>query len=129
MKQEVKRIVFDESGQDIIVTEEIEVSEEELKRQQVAIMTATQKGLTGAVQAHMDSVAQAKGYDNLLSAVTYAEEPAVPQFQVEGVVFRAWRSAVWEYCYVQLTAVLKGEREVPTAEQLITELPQLVLPE
>lgn len=88
-----------------------------------------QKQLTDAVQAHMDSIAKVNGYDNILSAVTYAEESAVPKFQTEGIAYRAWRSAVWEYCYAQLAAVLKGEREAPTAEELIEELPELVLPE
>lgn len=87
-----------------------------------------QKALTNAVQSHMDEVAQTKGYDNLLSAVTYAEELAVPIFQAEGIAFRAWRSAVWAYCYAQLAAVLNGERETPTVEDLIAELPPLDLP-
>lgn len=87
----------------------------------------TQKQLTDAVQAHMDKTAQTKGYDNLLTAVTYADEPAIPKFQTEGIAFRAWRSAVWDYCYAQLAAVLGGERQVPTAEELIAELPVLEL--
>lgn len=95
------------------------------EEQQAALM----KAMTDAVQAHMDAKARAKGYDNLLSAVTYAEEPTVPKFQAEGVAFRAWRSAVWAYCYEQLDAVLSGQRETPTVEQLISELPPLVLPE
>ncbi|MCX7779602.1 MAG: hypothetical protein N2491_01650 [Negativicutes bacterium] len=95
------------------------------EEQQAALM----KAMTDAVQAHMDTKARAKGYDNLLSAVTYAEEPTVPKFQAEGVAFRAWRSAVWAYCYEQLDAVLSGQRETPTVEQLISELPPLVLPE
>jgi hypothetical protein len=86
------------------------------------------KQLTDAVQQHMDKVAKSKGYDNLLSAVSYAEEAAVPQFQAEGISFRAWRSAVWAYCYAQLAAVLSGEREAPTVEELIAELPVLELP-
>lgn len=94
-----------------------------------AAVEQIQKDLTSAVQAHMDSVAKNKGYDNILSAVTYADEPGVPAFQAEGVVFRAWRSAAWEYCYAQLAAVLKGERETPTAAELIEELPELILPE
>ena len=88
-----------------------------------------QKQLTDAVQDYMDSVAQSKGYDNIFTAVTYAEEPTIPKFQAEGQAFRQWRSQVWDYCYAQLDKVLKGERTVPTAEELIAELPELVLPE
>jgi hypothetical protein len=87
-----------------------------------------QKELTDAVQAHLDGRARERGYDDIKSAVTYADEPAVLQFQLEGRAFRAWRSLVWQYCYAQLDAVLAGTRTVPTPEQLIDELPPLVLP-
>lgn len=87
------------------------------------------KRLTDAVQAHMDATAKARGYDNLMSAVTYADEPTILAFQEEGMAFRAWRSQVWDYCYAQLAAVLNGQRAVPTVEELISELPALVLAE
>lgn len=87
------------------------------------------KMLTDAAQKHMDAVAKTKGYDNLLSVVTYADEPTVPTFQAEGIAFRAWRSQVWAYCYEQLAKVLKGERAAPTSEELIAELPVLTLPQ
>lgn len=106
-----------------------EATEVEIQQHLQPSIEQAQKELTAAVQAHMDSIAKTKGYDNILSAVTYADESGVPTFQAEGIAFRAWRSAVWEYCYAQLAAVLKGEREAPTAAELITELPELVLPE
>lgn len=81
-----------------------------------------------AIQKHMDDTAVAAGYDDLKSAVTYAEEPAVPKFQEEGQALRAWRSLVWAYGYEQIKAVQSGEREMPTVEELITELPALVMP-
>jgi hypothetical protein len=37
--------------------------------------------LTGAVQSHLDTVARSYGYDNVFTACTYADEPAVPRFQ------------------------------------------------
>lgn len=89
---------------------------------------ALQKQLTDAVQLHMDAQAQAIGYDNIFTAVTYADEPEVAKFQAEGLAFRAWRSRVWARCYELLDQVKAGTRPVPTAEQLIAELPALVLP-
>lgn len=76
-----------------------------------------------AVQSFMDSKAQSFGYDDIKSAVTYAEEPAVLKFQTEGKAFRAWRSLCWAYCYEQLDKVQKNQREVPTVEELVAELP------
>lgn len=81
-----------------------------------------------AVQAHMDSAAQAAGYDDIKTAVTYADEPAVAKFQQQGAAFRAWRSLCWAYCYAQLDAVQAATRTQPTIEAFIAELPALVLP-
>lgn len=85
-------------------------------------------GLTDAVYAHMNAAAQARGYDDIKAAVTYAEEPAVPIFQAEGRALRAWRSLVWAHCYQVLADVQAGTRAIPTAAQLIAELPALDLP-
>lgn len=93
----------------------------------VPTLEEIQERLTAAIQEYMDNIARERGYDNLLSAVTYADEPIVPSFQVEGIAFRAWRSAVWDYCYTQLDAVLNGEREIPSVNELIAELPTLNL--
>ena len=84
--------------------------------------------LTDAVYAHLNAAAQARGYDDIKAAVTYAEEPAVPLFQAEGRALRAWRSRVWAHCYQVLADVQAGTRAIPTAAQLIAELPALDLP-
>ena len=80
-----------------------------------------------SVQQHMDAKAQVLGYDDIKSAVTYADEPSVPKFQNEGKSFRAWRSICWKYCYEQLDKVQNNERAVPTVEELVAELPEFVL--
>ncbi|PKO49020.1 MAG: hypothetical protein CVU31_02555 [Betaproteobacteria bacterium HGW-Betaproteobacteria-4] len=81
-----------------------------------------------AVQSHMDAAAVAAGYDDIKTAVTYADEAAVARFQTEGAAFRAWRSLCWDYCYTQLAAVQSATRTQPTVAELIAELPDLVLP-
>ena len=78
-----------------------------------------------AVQAHMDAAAAARGYDDIKTAVTYADEPAVPRFQAEGQAFRAWRSLVWAHCYQVLDDVQSGRRAIPSEADLIAELPAL----
>lgn len=74
-----------------------------------------------AVQAHLDAAAQALGYDNILSACSYAGY--INPFQAEGQSFVSWRGAVWDYCYAQLAAVQAGSRTQPTVDELISELP------
>lgn len=78
-----------------------------------------------AVQQHMDATAKGYGYDDIKSAVTYADEPAVPRFQAEGIAFRAWRSLCWDYCYSLLAAVQAGTTPLPALEDVIAGLPAL----
>lgn len=76
------------------------------------------------IQSHLDAAAQQYGYDDIKSAVTYADEPAVPSFQQQGQAFRAWRSLVWAKGYELLGAV-DGGAPIPTDESLIAALPAL----
>ena len=87
------------------------------------VMAATAAVMTTAVQDHMDSQARILGYDNLLSAISYAEEPAVPRFQADGLAFRAWRSLVWSQCHTLLAQVKAGTLAVPTKAELLAMLP------
>lgn len=86
----------------------------------------TQARLAGAVQKHLDAAAAARGYDNILSACSYAAAPN--NYQTEGQAFLAWRAACWDKCYQILTAVQAGTRAIPTEAELLAELPVLVLP-
>lgn len=61
-----------------------------------------------AVQGKLNSAAIAAKYDSIENAVSYAEEPSVPKFQMDGKAFRTWRSLVWAYAYDQLALVLAG---------------------
>jgi hypothetical protein len=81
-----------------------------------------------SIQRLLDSAAQARGYDDISTAVTYADESAVLKFQTEGRAFRAWRSLVWAAAYQVLDDVLSGRRTEPTIESLLKELPQVQLP-
>lgn len=79
--------------------------------------------LQAAVTDHMNAVARQKNYDSILSACTYAafDNP----FKDDGLKAIAWRSAVWVKCYEVLDFVQAGLREIPTAEELIAELPEM----
>lgn len=85
-----------------------------------------QKGLTDAVQHVLDAKAQELNYDNCLSVCSYIDT-GVARFDAEGRAFRAWRSAVWAKGYEILAEVQAGKREIPTEEELIAELPELVI--
>ena len=85
-----------------------------------------QKQLTDAVQNVLDFKAQELLYDSCLSVCSYIDT-GVAKFDAEGRAFRTWRSAVWAKGYEILAQVQAGQRAIPTEEQLIAELPQLVI--
>lgn len=113
---EGKQITADENGHPILVDPPAPTPAQ-IQANKVAV-----------VQKHMDDVARALNYDDIATACTYADEPAVTKFQTEGLAFRAWRSEVWATCYVILDEVNDGSRAIPTDEELLAELPELVLP-
>jgi hypothetical protein len=84
--------------------------------------------LLAAVDEHLNATAKAMGYDDIRTAVTYADEPAVPKFQAEGQALRAWRSLVYAKCYQVLADVQSGAVDEPNEAQLIAMLPALQLP-
>lgn len=83
--------------------------------------------MTAAVQHHMDGVAGQRNYDGIQSAALRAALPNSP-FHAEGVAYGEWMDACWSYCYQVQADVESGAREQPSTEELIAELPELVLP-
>ena len=55
----------------------------------------------------------------------FAVDTGVAKFDDEGRAFWAWRSAVWAKGYEILAQVQAGERDIPSEEELIAELPAL----
>lgn len=83
--------------------------------------------LTAVVQQHLDATARTRNYDGILSLCSYAAS-AHPKFGPEGLAGVAWRDAVWAACYTILAEVQAGQRAVPTADELLAELPAMVWP-
>ncbi len=91
------------------------------------IQGAVQKQLTDVVQAYMDDKVLERGYAGILAACTYATS-SNGKFAAEGQACVLWRDEVWASCYAILAEVLAGERGIPTEEELLAELPELVWP-
>lgn len=94
-------------------------------RDDTAWFAAQSKAYEAAVQAHLDAVAGAHGYDNISTACEYAAAPNA--FQAESQAFIAWRADVWQSAYVQLqaveAAVAQGNDELPEIDAVIAALP------
>lgn len=98
------------------------------------IITAEQKAATerdsvkkafeSAIQAKIDDVAKAKNYADGTAFASYSTS-TVPQWKTEAETFIAWRDAVWIYAYAELDKAMTGQREIPTIDAFLTELPAI----
>jgi hypothetical protein len=83
----------------------------------------TEADYSAAIQSKLDELAQEEGFDNIHTAVSYADEPAVKSFQDHGIMFREKRSLVWAKSYEIMAEVKAGSRAMPTIDELLAELP------
>jgi hypothetical protein len=79
-------------------------------------------------QNRLDSFAQTRDYDNVLSACTYATSP-VTKFQIEGQYCVDMRSETWNVLYQILSDVQNNVRPMPESySDIEPELPALTWP-
>lgn len=94
----------------------------------VAAQALLEPQLIAAVQQVLDSVAQSKGYNDIISACSYAAQVVGQPFQAEGAAFLTWRSTVWSTSYAMLAQVSAGTIAMPTVEQALALIPTFVDP-
>jgi len=73
------------------------------------------------LEAHYDTVAQVKHYDNRFTCALRAGYAG--PFQTEGQSFAQWMDLCNLYAYQEMGRVQAGERPAPTHEELVAELP------
>lgn len=84
--------------------------------------------VTARTQQRLDSFAQTRGYDGILSACTYVSSTA-QKFQVEGQYCVESRDATWAKLYEIMAEVEAGTRPMPNSYADIEgDLPALVWP-
>lgn len=83
---------------------------------------ATVETFRASIQYHVDQTAQSRRYDSGNSLASYVASTNAA-WAAEAQAFVAWRDAVWLYAYAELDKVLAGEREQPSVEEFIGELP------
>lgn len=83
-------------------------------------LAAVVDALTNMVQARLDAFAQTKGYDSILSAITYANSSNA-QFAHDGKTALDARDSMWAACYAMINDMQSGT--IPTPEQFTAKLP------
>lgn len=94
------------------------------------------QGFEDAVQEYVDSVAQARGYDNGYTCASYYKDKN-PKFASDAKVFKDWRSDVWvtvnmildqyQAQILSMDFVTKEDlNNFPTIEDIISQLPAIV---
>ena len=87
-----------------------------------------QAAFVSAIQARLDSFARQRGYDDILSACTYATS-TITKFKNEGQTCVNLRDATWEAAYNILGAVQTGAIPMPSSiADIEADLPTLAWP-
>ena len=87
----------------------------------VAQATAQAESINNAIQNHLDTKAKEFRYYNIISARSYAgyDNP----FQAEAQTLAVWAADCWVKAGEIEADVEAGNREMPTAEEVLAELP------
>lgn len=100
-------------------------SAEEIAERQQAIRAQIEDG----VQQRLDDFARTRGYDNIVSACSYATSQH-PKYGPEGRYCVTVREATWDAMFSIEAEVLAGTRPMPMSyDEIEPELPALVWPE
>jgi len=83
----------------------------------------TEQDVITVVQNLLDTTAQSKRYDNMLSLSTYVNS-TVPKFKAEAEAGIAWRDICWSTCY----DILLSGIEITSVEDVLIQLPPIVWP-
>lgn len=107
------------------VWEIVEASAEEVEARKQAIKAQ----ITADVQNRLDAFAQSRGYDNIVSACSYATSQH-PKYGPEGRYCVNAREQTWDALFAIEAEVIAGTRPMPTGyDDIESELPPLVWPQ
>jgi hypothetical protein len=123
----VSRFVEYTDEQNVVHT----VAEQEAAAIQADAIAKTQAfiaSVVSATQSRLDTFAQTKNYDGILSACTYASS-AIPKFASEGQYAVNARDNTWATLYTIMGEVEAGTLPMPASvDEVMSLLPELVWP-
>lgn len=97
-------------------------------RDDESYLAAKKEEYEAAVERHLDSVAQAHGYNTIYSAISYVTSTD-PKWSAEGTALRDWRDAVWVHVHAMYESIQTdfqqtGVLTIPELANVIAGLPE-----
>ena len=83
----------------------------------------TEQNIVDTIQRLLDTTAQSKKYDSMLSLSTYVNS-VVPKYRAEAQAGLTWRDLCWSKCY----EILDSGIEITHIDQVLSQLPSIVWP-
>ena len=123
-----KTAYWDTELQSLVERDCTEEEIQEIQERNLPNPQAIQQEIIKAVQLRLDTFAQSRNYDSILSASTYATS-AILKFQTEGQAAVNARDSTWATLYTILAEVQTNERPMPAGyADIEPDLPQLTWP-
>jgi hypothetical protein len=110
-----------EDDEFINVKSEEELRAEFLAKKEIEDSIRAVNKANSAIQNLLDTTAQTYRYDNMMSARSYTGY--VNPFQIEAQSLAVWASSCWVKAGEIEADVLAGIRPIPTADELLAEMP------
>ncbi|MBB5040797.1 hypothetical protein [Shinella fusca] len=117
---------WDEDGNPIDIEEIGDPAEQGLLAAK-PIQPPTLADYENAIQALVDTTAREKLFRDGVTLASYVSSTN-PQWAAEATAFVSWRDGVWTYSYAELYKVQVGQREQPTVDAFLAEMPVVEWP-
>lgn len=80
-----------------------------------------------AIQSLVNETARSQKFNDGVTLASYAASTIAP-WAAQAAAFISWRDKVWQYSYSEMAKVRAGERETPSVDAFLLELPEIVWP-
>ena len=121
IKWSVKDMFSDYTKEEGVVVTKAQQEAEYMAKKMQDLAKAMEQG----IETHINSVVQARGYNSQDSIAKYLVQGN--PFYDECTAISLWIGSVWVYSHQVQADVMAGTRATPSLEELIAELPELVI--
>ena len=93
----------------------------------IAAKSTALQSLGIQLQSHLDAVARARGYADLVTCISYISSTNAA-WKADATAATLWRDNMWANAIAGEASVLAGTAQMPTIDSLIAQVPTIVWP-